>query len=366
MRTLEGYSPRRGLSIPCVTALDPDGRPHDEDQRRLVRFLVGGGRGADVIFVMGTTGEWNRLPADARHRAIRVCVEEVRKQNAALELDPGEAVEAWVGVTARSTAETLETLELALEVGADAAVLAPLAVGDAADPVRLVARDVADFLDARSRRLPVFLYDNAEIAAGEVGHLRTRWVKALSRLDFVRGIKVTAAPRRLGHYAKAARQFRDLGAFGFYVGNPPYVLEWMRPRQGAWGKLVEHWNRFLLHDLLPTGVVAGPANLWPREWQRAWQVAQAGDIERTDQLAALFERFGASYRFAQGKRSLAALKRGLRLRGVLSCDAVAPGTPELDAAQGRRFDAEFEALLGQVRHSLPPRWVSRNQDANER
>ena len=366
MRTLEGYSPRRGLSIPCVTALDPDGRPHDEDQRRLVRFLIGGGRGADVIFAMGTTGEWNRLSAAWRQRVIRVCVEEVRKQNAALELGPGEAVETWVGVTAPTTAETLETIELALEVGADAAVLAPLAVGDAADPVRLVARDVADFLDARGRRLPIFLYDNAEIAAGEIAYLRTRWVKALSRLDFVRGIKVTAPPRRLGHYTKAARQFRDLGAFGIYVGNPPYVLEMMRPRSGAWGKLVEHWNRFLLHDLLPTGVVAGPANLWPREWQRAWQVAQAGDVERMDRLAAIFERFGASCRFAQGKRSLAALKRGLRLRGVLSSDAVAPGTPPLDPGQREQFDAEFEALREEAERALPSRWVSRAGDADER
>ena len=366
MRTLEGYAPRRGLSIPCATALDGDGRPDDEGQRRLVRFLVGDGRGADVIFVMGTTGEWNRLPAAARQRAIRVSVEEVRKQNAALGLGPGAAVEAWVGATAPSVAETLETLELALETGADAAVLAPLAVRDAPDPVRLVARDVADFLDARGRRLPIFLYDNAEIAAGRAARLRTRWVKALSRLDFVRGIKVTAPPRRLGHYTKAARQFRDLGAFAIYVGNAPYGLEMMRPRSGAWGKLAERWNRFLLHDLLPAGVVAGPANPWPREWQRAWQVAQAGDVERTDRLAALFARFAASYRFAQGKRSLAALKRGLLLRGVLRSDAVAPGTPALDDGQRQSFDAEFEALCAEMRRALPPRWVSRDEDAERR
>ena len=366
MTTLEGYAPRRGLSIPCVTALDADGQPLERDQRRLVRFLMSGGLGADVIFAMGTTGEWNRLDPSSRQRVIRVCVEEVRKHNAALELSARDAVEIWVGITAPSVRETLETLDLALELRADAAVLAPLAVSDADDPVRLLTRDVADFLDSRRQRLPIFLYDNSDIATGPVPHLRTRWVKALSRLDFVRGIKVSASPRKLGHYTKAAAQFRDLGPFGIYVGNALYILDLMRPREGYWGRLVEYWNRFLLHDLLPAGVVAGPANLWPREWQRAWRVAQAGDVERMEQLKQLFERFARSYRFAEGKRSLAALKRGLLLRGVLSSDAVAPGTAALSSSQAEIFDRAFEQLRAEMERMLPSHWVSDAADAEER
>ena len=205
--------------------------------------------------------------------------------------------------------------------------------------MRFVVRDVADLLDARDRRLPVFLYDNADISAGSVPHLRTKWVKQLSRLDFVRGIKVSAPPRRLGHYTKAARQFRDLGAFDIYVGDALHILEMMRPRTGFWGAIREHWNRFLLHDLLPAGVVSGPANLLPREWQRAWQVASAGDVERMDELAPLFRAFSESYRFQAGKRSLAALKRGCCARACSSSDAVARGTAAFSADEGARFDA---------------------------
>jgi dihydrodipicolinate synthase/N-acetylneuraminate lyase len=366
VKTLEGYAPRRGLSIPCVTALDPAGEPHEADQRRLIRFLVAGGRGADVIFAMGTTGEWNRLDQSRRERVIRVCVEETRKQNSRLELLPGEAVEAWVGVTAPTREETLRTLELSLDLAADGVVLAPLAIRDVSDPVRFVTRDVADLLDARNRRIPVFLYDNSDIAVGDVPYLRTHWVKQLSRLDFVRGIKVSAPPRRLGHYTKAARQFRDLGAFGIYVGNALHILDMMRPRQGWWGKLVEHWNRFLLHDLLPAGVVSGPANLWPREWRRAWQVAEAGDVERMEEIKGLFARFADSYRFGEDKRSLAALKRGLLRRGVLSCDAVAPGTPAMSVAQAAQFDAAFDALREAFEQRLPAHWVSDAADAEER
>ncbi len=58
---------------------------------------------------------------------------------------------------------------------------------------RFVARDVADLLDARSRRISVYLYDNAADPKGP--HIRTRQVKALSRLDFVRGIKVSASKK---------------------------------------------------------------------------------------------------------------------------------------------------------------------------
>ena len=358
MHTLEDYTPRRGLSVPCITCLDPGGEPIDADQRRLVRWLIQGGRGADVIFAMGTTGEWNKLDQARRHRVIRVVVEETRKHESRLVQAGHRTVEAWVGLTAPTRAETLETLELALEIGAHAGVIAPLAIKDVGDPVRFVTRDVADLLDARDRRLPVFLYDNADISAGSVPHLRTKWVKQLSRLDFVRGIKVSAPPRRLGHYTKAARQFRDLGAFDIYVGDALQIMRMMRPRTGFLGTLREHWNRFLLHDLLPSGVVSGPANLLPREWQRAWRVAAAGDVERMDQLESLFLQFAASYRFPEGKRSLAALKRGLFKRGVVSGDAVAKGTGAFSAEQAAQFDAELERILDATAGLLPARWCS--------
>lgn len=365
MKTLETLTPRRGLSIPCITVLDPAGDVIEEDQRRLTRYLIQSGRGADVIFAMGTTGEWNRLDNSRRQRVMQVVVEEVRKSDSRLAQAGHRRVEAWVGTTAPTVAETLENLELALEIGADAAVIAPLAIRDAGDPVRFFQRDVADFLDARDARIPVFLYDNADIAAGAARRLRTRWVKSLSRLDFVRGIKVSATPRRLGHYTKAARQFRDLGAFGIYVGNAFHVLEMMRPRTGFFGGLLERWNRFLLHDLLPAGVVAGPANLWPREWQRAWQVSTAGDVERIETMQRLFEAFRRSYVFPAGRRSLAALKRGLVALGVISSEAVAMGTPTLDAAMAASFDASFERLRSEFDSALPALWRSDPREASQ-
>jgi dihydrodipicolinate synthase/N-acetylneuraminate lyase len=358
VRTLEDYAPRRGVSIPCITCLARGGEPNDADQRRLVRYLIQGGSGADVIFAMGTTGEWNKLDQARRHRVIRVVVEETRKHETRLVQAGERPVEAWVGLTAPSRAETLETVELALEIGAHAGVIAPLAIKDVDDPVRFVARDLADLLDARGKSLPVFLYDNADISAGREPHLRTKWVKQLSRLDFVRGIKVSAPPRKLGHYTKAARQFRDLGSFAIYVGDALHILQMMRPETGFLGWVREHWNRFLLHDVLPAGVVSGPANVFPREWQRAWRVACAGDVERMDELARQFRAFSDSYRFPAGKRSLAALKRGLFKLGVLSSDVVAKGTAAFSADEASQFDAAFEKLVDGFEATLPERWRS--------
>ncbi len=358
MKTLESWAPRRGLSIPSVTVLDPDGAVLEEDQRRLTRYLVQGGRGADVLFVMGTNGEWNRLDEPRRHRVAQIAVEEVAKQNAVLEGSGQPAVEVWVGVTAPDRRQTLATLELALDLGAHASVLAPLAIAGVTDPVRFLQRDVADLFDARGERIPVFLYDNADIASGRRSGLRTSWVKQCSRLDFVRGVKVSSGMRRLGHYTKAARQFRDLGAFGIYVGNALAILEMMRPRRGPIGTIVEHWNRFRLHDMLPAGVVSGPANLLPREWQRAWQVACAGDVERMDQMKRHFEAFRAACTTPGGRRTLACVKRGLLGLGVISSDAVAAGTPSLSPGEAQDFDRAFGRLRADLDASLPARWCS--------
>jgi dihydrodipicolinate synthase/N-acetylneuraminate lyase len=363
VQTLETWAPRRGLSVPAVTLIDPEGELREDDQRRLTRYLVQSGRGADIVFANGTTGEWRALRAHTRQRLLQVVVEEVRKANGRLTPAGHRPVEAWVGVTALDSRGTLETLDLALDLGADGAVLAPLAIRDVEDPVRFVQRDVADLLDARERRIPIFLYDNADIASGSERTLRTRWVKLLSRLDFVRGIKVSAPPRRLGHYTKAARQFRDIGPFGIYVGNAIYILDMMRPREGLLGNLIEHWYRFWLRDLLPAGVVAGPANVLPREWQWAWQVACAGDVERMETIKRLFTQFRRARAVVGGRRTIAAIKRGLMVLGVTRTDGVAPGTPSLSAEEAARFDEAFERLRADIAASLPERWRSDPADA---
>lgn len=363
MRSVEEWRPCRGLSVPVVTVLDEAGGFVEAEQRAVVRYVVQEGYGADVVFAAGTTGEWHEVPNRVRQQVVQVCAEEVSKANARLGPNQGRAVEAWAGITARTPHETLENLEFAIEHGADAAVLAPLSIQGIEDPVRFMQRDVSDLLDLRSRRIPVYLYDNADIAVDpKVPHIRTRQVKALSRLDFVRGIKVSARRRVLGNYTKAAASFHDRGEFGIYVGNAMLIFRIFRPPTGRLGAIAEHWNRHRLRGGLPIGVVAGPANALPREWARAWQVCRAGDAERMNEAREVLEAFQRLTREAGGRRSIACLKRALRALGVIEQAAVAEGTPALRDEEAERFDAGFAALRALARERIGEPWVSREPD----
>jgi dihydrodipicolinate synthase/N-acetylneuraminate lyase len=332
----------------------------------VVRHVVQQGYGADVVFAAGTTGEWDRVTNDVRQQVIRVCAEEVAKLNISLAGHLGRGVECWAGITAHSAQETLENLEFAIACGVDAAVLAPLSIRGVDDPVRFVQRDVADLLDTRIERIPVYLYDNADIAIDPgVPHIRTRQVKAMSRLDFVRGIKVSAPRKVLGHYTKAAESFRERGEFGIYVGAASLIFELFRPRSGFFGSIVEHWNRHLLRGTLPIGVVAGPANALPREWARAWQVCRAGDLERMEDLRGVVDAFSKGTCLAGGRRTIACLKHALRGDGVISSVAVAPGTPDLSGSDAERFEEAYAEARELARRRVGAPWVTIVQGRDE-
>ncbi len=346
--------------MPVLTILDEEGGLLEEDQRAVVRHVVQDGQGADIIFSAGTTGEWDKIDNETRQAVIRVCAEEVSKLNLGLAANDGRGVESWAGVTAPTARDTLANLEFALECGVDAAVIAPLSIQGVSDPVRFLLRDVADLLDARSRRIPIFLYDNADIAIDpKVPHIRTRQVKAMSRLDFVRGIKVSASNKVLGNYTRAAKSFKDRGEFGIYVGNAKLIFEIYRPYRGLLGSVREHWDRWRRAGGLPVGVVSGPANAMPREWAWAWQVCRAGDEERMEKARRVVEAFSERTFAAGGKRTLACLKRALYREGVISSACVAPGTPALTRVDAERFDEAFADVKAMAAREIGEPWTTR-------
>lgn len=352
--------------MPVLTVLDEEGGLLEEDQRALVRHVVQGGSGADIVFSAGTTGEWDKVDNDTRQAVIRVCAEEVAKLNVGLGAHGAPTVESWAGVTAPTARDTLANLEFAIDCGVEAAVIAPLSIEGVADPVRFMLRDVADLLDSRPRRIPVFLYDNADIAIDpNVPHIRTKQVKAMSRLDFVRGIKVSASNKVLGNYTRAAKSFKDRGEFGIYIGNARLIFDLYRPYRGWTGVIREHWDRWRRAGGMPVGVVAGPANALPREWAWAWQVCRAGDEERIDAAQRVVDAFRDAAVVPSGKRTLACLKRALWLEGVISSERVAPGTPDLSSEDADHFDAAWAGVKTLAADSLPSGWQSRFGDREE-
>src|SRR6202790_655102 len=110
---LSSYVPHPGLSIPIVTVLDREGRIIEDEQRAVVRFCIQDGRGADILFAVGTNGEWDRIDNAHRQEASRIIVDECRRFS-----PKNRHVEAWVGITAHTRAETLENLEYSLALDA--------------------------------------------------------------------------------------------------------------------------------------------------------------------------------------------------------------------------------------------------------
>jgi len=352
------YRPCAGLSVPVVTVLDRTGQVLQEDQRAVVRYAIQGGTGADIIFAAGTTGEWNRIDNPRRQLVSRIAVEECRIASRV-----GKRVEGWVGITGNTRAETIENLEHAIEIAADAAVVAPLSITDVDDAVDFVTREIGGVFERRGKRLPIFVYDNEDIAAaGKAPHLHTRDVKQMSQLSYVSGVKVTAGKAVLGNYTRAAAHFKRKGEFAIYPGNAYLIFDLFMPPEGFGRLLRSTWNRFLTHNALPHGVVAGAANAMPREWQRAWQVCQAGNAAMIDRYRAAMEEFREATEFSRGSRSyrptIACLKAALRHLGVISSDAVAPGTPTLDAEHRREYIRRFNEVRRRACVTLEPEWQS--------
>ncbi len=350
--------PRPGLSIPLVTVLDAAGRILEDEQRALVRFTIQNGLGADILFAAGTTGEWDRLDNSRRQQAARIIVDECRRAA------PGaRPVEAWVGITAHTRGETLENLEYSIRLGAGAAVIAPLSVGDASDPVDFVTREIGAVFERAGRAIPVFLYDNAEIAApGKAPHLRTRDVKRMSSLAYVRGVKVTAGKAVLGNYTRAAAHFKRAHEFAVYAGDPLLIFELLAPAAGPAGLLRHWWSRHRTRCAPPWGVVAGSANVMPREWQRAWRVCRAQNTELMARYRRALEEFHGACSFARAagpyRPLIACFKAALAEAGVITSAAVAPGTPPLAEAERREFARRLAGLRAGWAGLLEPGWRS--------
>ena len=355
------YSPRKGLSVPIISVLDDEGRIIAHEQRRVIRHVIQDGYGADVIFGVGTTGEWNRLANVERQRIIEIEVDEVKRANRDLLARGRRAVEAWVGINGSTCAEVLANLDLAIQLGADAAVIAPLAITDLAerDIVRFFQHEITSLLESSPREIPILLYDNADIAVpGATPHIRTKIVKHLSRVPWIVGIKVSAPARVLGNYTKASLHFKRPGEFGIYVGNAMLIFDFYRLNKGFLGRLREGWQSYLLHNAPPIGVVSGPANALPREWQKAWRACWAGDEGTMDVYRRLCARFEASCSFGGTRKTIACLKLAMEVDGVIASSLVASGTKVLSQTEREQFCERYRAL---DRGATDPLWQTSDQ-----
>lgn len=344
----QGLGPT-GLSVPLVTVLDARGRLLEADQRALVRHVIQQGQGANILFYMGTTGEWDRVSGAVRQSVIRVCADEVTLANVELVAAGRAPVASWAGVTAPGRDETLANLQCALAAGADAAVIAPLAIRGVDDPVAFIREEVGRVM--AHERLPIYLYDNEEIAVDPARpYLTPEEADSLARLDFVRGIKVSAPIDIVDHHLRSSAERVERGAphHAVYVGYASLVFELFdRPTD----------------EPRPAGLVSGPANCLPREWVCAWQACSRGDRAAANAIRPVLDAFRALTFSSSGRRTIAALKRALVIDGVISSAALAEGTPDFAEADGVAFERGYADLRLDARErvaAIGEQWVTRS------
>ena len=355
---------RRGLSIPSITVLDESGKIIEEEQRKVFQYNAQEGRGADIIFGVGTTGEYNRISNDERQRLIHILSDEVKKINGVLINQKKDPIEGWAGVTAETKSLTLENIECALDNRTDAVVIAPLSIGDLDDVVSFFHRQISDLFENKGRFVPVFLYDNKDIAVDpRRSHIKTFDVKRLSRLPYVFGIKVSASRRVLGNYMRGASHYNDQGEFAIYIGNALLIFDVFHLERSIWGQIKEYWNRFLTHDTFPIGVVAGPGNVLPREWKRAWHACYTGDEHLMASYRNIFKRFERLQVVREeGKtvdKALACFKHAMVIDGVITSDTVANGTPSLSEDEKLKLSDAYQGLKMEIEETCPANWVSK-------
>jgi dihydrodipicolinate synthase/N-acetylneuraminate lyase len=349
---------RTGLNIPIVTALDQAGEIVESDQRRIINHTIQNGRGADSLFICGTTGEFNRITNKQRQKLLEIGVRETRHANSSLKED-AIPVEAWVGVTAETKAKTLENLELAAELEADMAVIAPLAIAD------LAPAEVFEFFEnevakiSRSQKfLPIALYENPDIVAhaDEMILLPLSCINALRQLPSVVCLKASTTREVLLGYMKAFATSDESEMFPLYFGNAPLIFEMDEMQREA---------GIDSQQSPVAGVVSGTANLFPSEWRQVWSAAVNGEKEKSAAYRQAFADFEKLTAFGspQGKVSklIAGIKQAMYSEGIIDSPYVAQGTPALTADEAKQLTDGLAPVLSELRTKVNPQYFSANE-----
>lgn len=102
----------QGILTPLLTPLDERGAVHEQELRRLIRWLIE--KGSHGLYPNGSTGEATRLTAEERRRVVQITIEEAAGR-----------VPVIAGTAEANVRETLEACEFYAELGARAVAVMP-------------------------------------------------------------------------------------------------------------------------------------------------------------------------------------------------------------------------------------------------
>ncbi|RCK71237.1 dihydrodipicolinate synthase family protein [Desertihabitans brevis] len=278
--------PVRGVVVPVITPLDPDGEVDEASMASQVERLVDAG--VHGVFVLGTTGEFPFLTDAQRALAVR----------AALGAAAGR-IPVLVGVADTATPRVLDHVAAVADLPiAGVVVTAPFYAATSSPEIRqhfrLIHREVP--------RLAVYAYENPPRVNG--ASLSTADVMALAEEGAIVGLKDSSgSDARLRQHVLERRR-RSLDDFVILTGSELTV------------------DCALLIGV--DGVVPGLGNVDPAGFVRLYDAARAGDLlaARAEQ-ERLFELFdivtiGTEQPMGGSSRALGAFKAAVQALGGIA------------------------------------------------
>lgn len=264
--------------------------------REFTAFLVGGG--VHGLFPAGTTGEFASLTLQQRRTVVRTVVEE------------SEDLPVLAGCGGTSVRAVGEQIESAADAGADAAVVVtPYYYPAAQGGLRRFYERVAS-----AAALPIYLYNIPQLTG--VALERTT-VERLADHPNVAGIKDSS-----GDFPFFMRLLEETPpSFDVLQGIPTYAISSLE--MGA------------------DGLVAGPANVFPRAASELYELHESGDQPGAREL--LSEVVLPVLRTIQTMPTVPALKHLSAAAGRDLGDPLPP-LPRLDAGQRDRLEACLRAI----------------------
>lgn len=300
----------RGVIVPMVTPITPEGQLDEPAVRRIVHHLCQGG--VHGVFVLGTTGEWSSVPPAMRRRLVELVTECVN----------GHA-RVYAGISSDNLADSVEAGNRYLAGGVDA-VVAHVPAHYEKHP-----RESLHFFTELAGRLDgdLLLY-NMPLTTNV--SLPIEVCKETARRPRVIGIKDSE-----NNAERLAQLLRELGgqdSFSVFVGTGPLMAK---------GLL-----------LGADGIVPSVGNLAPLLCRQFFDSVKNGNAQQTQSLHDRLMELANVYQEGRTlEQALAALKGAMTWLGLCGPDVFPPLKPT-NAADRKALRAELLRLGIPVRNPL--------------
>jgi dihydrodipicolinate synthase/N-acetylneuraminate lyase len=221
----------------------------EDDDRKVIDHVVAGGRGANMVFILGHTGEFSYISQQSKLEKIHVARQEILRQRQMHNLSP-KALSLAVGITGKDMDETIELAQCAETNGADYLVFMPIfpTLKHNGRFSRRCGKQIRSLLEHTSDK-PIMFYNNPHVTGGK--NIRTDLFKEFAEDPRIVALKDSSGVlERLKNYRRAANENAKV-----YAGDE--ILGLRSPGDG---------------------IVAGSANILPLGWSRGIRTDWDEDI----------------------------------------------------------------------------------------